>query len=273
MSRTAFLHRITIYPVKSLDGITVESAVVSKNGCLIHDREYAIFDRNGKYVNGKSNERIYALRASFDLSNELMVLSDSAGKKKDTFHLKKDLGKLNSWLSDFFQEDVFFRQNGEGRFMDDPDLGHITLAGTNSYQTIGGWFGITANEEIRRRFRVTLEMEGFQSFEEDVLFSIPGKAVEFAIGEVRMLGVRPRERCIVPTRHPETGEVLHAFPKLFATKRKETLPQSSLLVNYGHYYYFSVDVVVPSSEAGKVLRTGDVLEMKGVCDFISGRGV
>ncbi|MBK7307132.1 MAG: MOSC N-terminal beta barrel domain-containing protein [Chitinophagaceae bacterium] len=49
--------RITIYPVKSLDGISLQKAQIGNGGCLVHDREYAILDSNGKFVNGKSNER------------------------------------------------------------------------------------------------------------------------------------------------------------------------------------------------------------------------
>ena len=39
-----YLSRITIYPIKSLDGQDVDEAVVLRTGALAHDREYCLID-------------------------------------------------------------------------------------------------------------------------------------------------------------------------------------------------------------------------------------
>ncbi|MBK6772560.1 MAG: hypothetical protein IPG78_10635 [Ignavibacteria bacterium] len=66
-------------------------------------------------------------------------------------------------------------------------------------------------EEARKRFRATVEIDGVPAFWEDHLFSNEGKRIEFKIGDVTLFGISPRARCVVPTRNPETGEVIHAF--------------------------------------------------------------
>jgi uncharacterized protein YcbX len=40
---------------------------VLKSGALKGDREFAIFDESGHFVNGKRNDQVYALRSEFDL--------------------------------------------------------------------------------------------------------------------------------------------------------------------------------------------------------------
>jgi uncharacterized protein YcbX len=258
-----YLQRISIYPVKSLDGISPETAVVSESGCLKWDREFAIFDKEGKYVNGKSHPGIHLLRAEFNMDDHEMVLSGPENMNRSSFHLQEDRKEIDAWLSDFFNQQVSLLQNQEGKFMDDPDLGHVTVAGTASFNSVSSWFSITDPEEVRRRLRVTLEISGLDAFAEDGLFADKGRVVRFKIGDVNMLGMRPRERCVVPTRHPETAQVTHAFPKIFAEKRKASLPDASLLESYGHYYYFSVDAVIPGTEAGKMIKVGDELTILG----------
>ncbi|MBK9571056.1 MAG: MOSC N-terminal beta barrel domain-containing protein [Chitinophagaceae bacterium] len=53
------LSNITIYPVKSLDGITLQKAVITEGGCLLHDREYALADNKGNFIIGKSNPLVH----------------------------------------------------------------------------------------------------------------------------------------------------------------------------------------------------------------------
>ncbi|MBL0095167.1 MAG: hypothetical protein IPP46_00815 [Bacteroidetes bacterium] len=36
-----------------------------------------------------------------------------------------------------------------------------------------------------------------------------------------------------------------------------------MLASYGHYYYFSVDAVIPGTESGKVIKVGDELTILG----------
>ena len=50
--------KICVYPIKSLDGVEVRKAKVLQSGALEYDRQFAIFDEQGKYVNAKRYAKI-----------------------------------------------------------------------------------------------------------------------------------------------------------------------------------------------------------------------
>ncbi|MEP7232663.1 MAG: MOSC N-terminal beta barrel domain-containing protein [Ginsengibacter sp.] len=257
------LSRITIYPVKSLDGISVDKVTISEGGCLLHDREYAMTDEKGHFINGKSNSLVHSLRSFYDLENETIALRPTDKESWAHFNLQKDKSAIQLYLSYYFGEKIFLVQNRTGRFLDIPDISGATILSTSTLQEVSGWFNITDLDETRRRLRATIEIENVPSFWEDHLFSKEGTGIEFKIGDVTMFGMQPRERCVVPTRNPETGEVTHAFPKSFAKQRASTLPQWSALANYRHYYYLSVDCNIPSTEIGKTIQIGEEIKIIG----------
>jgi uncharacterized protein YcbX len=61
----------------------------------------------------------------------------------------------------------------------------------------------------------------------------------------------------VPSRHPETGEMIHGFQKTFSEKRKATLPAWVKTTRFNHFYRLSINTRVSSSETGKYLHLGD----------------
>lgn len=255
--------RITIYPVKSLDGVSLQNAQIGNGGCLKHDREYAIVDSNGKFVNGKSNSLVHLLRSVVDFENETISFKHESEDIWNSFHLQKNTTAINEFLSAFFKMPVTLIRNTEGEFLDVPVQSGVTVLSGASLKTVTTWYNDMDMEETRKRFRATIEITGAPAFWEDKLFLEEGTAIEFKIGEVAIYGISPRARCVVPTRHPQTGEVIHGFPKIFAQQRTKTLPQWSTLTDYGHAYYLSVDCFIPASEFGKCIAVGDELTIIG----------
>ena len=255
--------RITIYPVKSLDGILVQKAQIGNGGSLIHDREYAIIDSNGKYVNGKSNERVHLLRSAIDFESEVISLRHESETAWNYFHLQKDKAALDEFLSAFFEMQVMLHKNTMGEFLDIPVQSGVTVLSTASLKAVGCWFNNMDMEETRKRFRATIELTAVPAFWEDKLFLEEGKAIEFKIGDIILQGISPRARCIVPTRHPETGEAIHGFQKTFAKQRTANLPPWSTLDDYNHGYYLSVDCYIPPSEFRKWIAVGDEVLITG----------
>jgi uncharacterized protein YcbX len=158
---------------------------------------------------------------------------------------------------------VTFQKNSKGRFLDIPEKSGVTVLSTASLETVGGWYNDMQLEETRKRFRATIEIANVPAFWEDRLFYQDGIAVEFKIGKVILYGMSPRARCVVPTRHPLTGEVIHAFQKSFAIQRAASLPDWSTLRDYGHTYYLSVDCYIPVTEFGKWIEVGDEIKVTG----------
>lgn len=255
------VNRITIYPVKSLDGVSLQSTRI-ENGCLLHDREYAMLDSEGNFINGKSNPLVHLLRSKVDFENKMITFRHNSATTWETFHLEEERTTIDNYLSGFFKIKTTLQKNTEGQFMDIPGIAGVTVLSASSIQTVAGWFNRDI-EETRKRFRATIEITGVPAFWEDHLFAEEGTAIEFKIAESTFVGISPRARCVVPTRQPETGEVIHAFPKIFAKHRKENLPQWSSLDDYGHGYYLTVNCYIPPGESGKWISVGDSVRIIG----------
>jgi len=267
MKDEPILSVITIYPVKSLDGVSLQKAMITEGGCLFHDREYAISDEEGNFITGKTNVLVHSLRSTIDFENETISFRLQHETAWNQFHLQKEISLIQSYLADYFGVPIFFQKNSTGRFLDIPDISGVTVLSTASLRSVSGWFGAMDLIETRKRFRATIEIEGVPAFWEDHLFSKSGSGIEFKIGDVTMFGMSPRARCVVPTRNPETGEVIHALPKLFAKQRASTLPEWSTLNDFGHHYYLSVDCFIPPTEVGKFINTGDQITIVGERKF------
>lgn len=260
-----YLAKILLYPIKSLDGVEVEQTKVLATGALECDREFAITDRQGKFVNGKRNEKIHLLRASYPSSfeglNRTISLQIPGQKSQQVFHLDEERQALAATLSDFFGFAVSLEQNSAIGFPDDRNSPGPTIISTATLIEVASWFPGLSVDEIRRRMRANIEIGGVEPFWEDRLFSEQGDLVPFQIGTVRFLGVNPCQRCIVPTRNPDSGEAYPNFQKIFVEKRQATLPSWVASSRFNHFYRLSVNTRLSSSEAGKTLQIGDVIEI------------
>ena len=259
--------RITIYPVKSLDGVSLQKGLIVKGGCIEHDREYVIADQEGNFIIGKTNPLVHSLRSSVDFGNGIISFRHKENASWNHFNLHNEKSAIDSYLSDFFKTPLTLQQNKEGRFLDIPDISGVTILSTESLKAVSTWFDNMDLEETRKRFRATIELEGTDAFWEDHLFSGEGTGIKFTLGEVTLFGMSPRARCIVPTRNPESGEAIHAFPKKFSKHRAATLPEWSRLKEFGHNYYLTVNCYIPATEVGKSIQIGDEATIVGEKKF------
>jgi MOSC domain-containing protein len=249
------LTRIIIFPIKSLDGISVESARFTAGGILEKDRVFAIYDVDGKVVNGKRTARIHDLRDAFDPEIREVRLWQ---KDESPMQFQLDnLPPLEKWLSEFFGFPVVIRQESEKGFPDDREAFGPTIVSEASLLEIQSWFPGLTLESLRRRFRANLELLGEKPFCEDILFGAAGELKPFQVGEVKFFGHNPCQRCVVPTRDPDNGQGVTGFQKTFMEQRKKTLPEWSNAQRFNHFYRFAINTSVPPSEVGKQLRVGD----------------
>jgi uncharacterized protein len=256
------LNRITIYPIKSLDGVTVNSATISAGGALMFDRRWAIVDADDKIINAKRTAKIQQLRSQFDLdlgSIDIHAIDDNI---THSFSLHNELPALAKWLSEFFGFPVSLIENAVNGFPDDPDAYGPTIVSTMTLETICTWFPDLTLDEIRRRFRTNLELGGVPAFWEDRLFTAPGAMVDFRLGDVQFQGINPCQRCVVPTRDSLTGNakgkatptVTAKFQQRFNQHRQDTLPDWVNPARFNHFYRLAVNTQIPIAEAGKLLQ-------------------
>jgi uncharacterized protein len=253
--RAVQMGRIIIFPIKSLDGFLAESARFTAGGILENDRIFAIYDDAGKVVNGKRTPRIHELRSAFDPQVREVRLSPN-GQTPQQFQLD-DRAPLEKWLSEFFGFAVVLRHETEKGFPDDREAFGPTIVSEASLRAIQGWFPELTVESARRRFRANLELVGEEPFCEDALFGAPGELKPFQIGGVNFFGHNPCQRCVVPTRDPDSAQQVPEFQKKFMLRRKETLPSWANAQRFNHFYRFAINTSVPPTEAGKELRVGD----------------
>lgn len=262
----SYIARLTIYPIKALDGVTATKVTVLKSGALQHDRKFAICDKMGRFVNGKRNSKVHLLRTSFDADLK-MVSIQVQGRQTQVFHLDQNRAELEVWLSDYFGFPVQVQQNSLTGFPDDTNSLGPTVISTATIETVASWFPGLDVDEMRSRLRANVEIDGVPPFWEDQLFAESGNVVQFQVGEVLFAGVNPCQRCVVLTRNHLTGEVYPNFQRVFIQKRKETLPQGVFASRFNHFYRLSVNTRIPPSEAGKILQIGDKVKIFSVPQY------
>ena len=191
------LDRITIYPVKSLDGLDVTEARVLPAGGLEHDRRWQLTDLEGRVLNAKRSPLFHAIRAEFELggaggtsdvprfgTHVIHLAIDPAAiaaraisgierltsLKPESFSLVPGPEGPCDWLSEVFGQAVLLVERADGGFPDDRDAPGPTLISTASLEAVAGWFRL-AVDECRRRFRANLEVGGCEAFWEDAVAS------------------------------------------------------------------------------------------------------
>jgi hypothetical protein len=256
-----YLAKILLYPVKSLDGVEVENARVLASGALQYDREFAIFDEQDRFVNGKRHTKIHLLRAQFALLNRTISLQMPDGDSQQIFHLDEERQALEATLSNFFEFAVTLRQNSLMGFPDDTHSLGPTVISTATLAEVASWFPGLSVDEMRCRMRANIEIDGVPAFWEDRLFSEQGNLVSFRVGNVDFFGVNPCQRCIVPTRNSYLGEAYPNFQKIFVTQRQATLPNWVASSPFNHFYRLSVNTQLHPSSAGKILQIGDDIDI------------
>src|SRR5688572_3286129 len=132
------LARILVYPIKSLDPIRVEHARVLASGALEFDRQWAIVDASGKFINGKRTPLVHRLRTSFDERIERVTFQFEG--RTASFHLSNELEALESWLSEVFGQSVRLLENAYGGFPDDTEAPGPTVISTATLETVASWF-------------------------------------------------------------------------------------------------------------------------------------
>jgi uncharacterized protein len=258
------LANIRLHPIKSLDPVSVTEARISPSGGLALDRVWALYSIDGRWVNGKRTPLIHHIRASYapDLrSVTLSVPADSRHIPPRTFAFPDAYAEAAEWFSVFFEQQIQVHYSPDG-FPDDTIANGPTIVSTASLQAVCDWFPGLCVDEMRERFRCSLEIQGVPAFWEDRLFGENERsAVRFTIGEVHFEGSNPCARCPVPPRDPRTGVVLEGFQKRFTQLRESTLPPWSPRERFDHFYRMTTNTRVASTEAGKLLRLHDSVSL------------
>ncbi len=225
------LSQINIYPVKSLDGYSPNSAIVEKRG-LQHDRRWTITDTEGVFMTQRTNGKMALLRATIEGDhlkisekknplNHLTIPVAMHGHDitveiwDDTVKAAKVSEAADKWLSSFLGKPchlVKMPEDIERRVDEDYNTGDdiVSFADGYPFLIIGEASLNDLNERLvdnnsseipplsMRRFRTNFVFSGGEPFQED-------QFKDFKIGDVDFQGVKNCARCVLTTRDPDTG--------------------------------------------------------------------
>jgi uncharacterized protein YcbX len=307
----ARIAEIVAYPLKSNDGVDLDRAKLGPTGALRGDRTYALVEAgvdpreasvgaNGDYVNGKREPAVHGLRASYELADPTdatptdatptdatptdatptaVTLSRPARPETETaaderrFALPEDGDALAAWIGDYLGYPVDLVREPDGGLPDDRAARGPTVVSRATLETVADWFdGVADATEMRRRLRPNVIVDDCPAFWEDRLFADRGEAVRFTAGDATLLGVNPCQRCVVPSRHPETGDEIDGFRETFIKHRRATLPDWTESDRFDHDFRLMVNTVVPEAQWGATLAVGDRVTIEETVELAEGDG-
>jgi uncharacterized protein YcbX len=252
--------RLRVYPVKSLDPYEPECASVLPAGGLSFDREFALVDDDGDYVNGKNERAVHRLRSSFEPPGTVRLQPNGAPDEVRTFDLDATDGRADAeaWLTDFFGYPVHVERNERGGFPDDTHAHGPTVVSTATVERVADWFDLSV-ENARRRLRANVEIGGVPAFWEDRCYPSDDRdhVVGFRVGGAEFEGVNPCQRCVVPSRDPDTGAELEGFNRRFIEHRAAEKPDWAGDAWFDHEFRLMVNTRVPESTVGDTVAIGD----------------
>jgi hypothetical protein len=256
----AYLAGISIYPVKSLEPVSLQHVRILRSGALDGDRAFALFDAAGNFVNGKRNALVHHLRSSYDPFTQVLRLGRADGAFTGEFHVERQRPELEAWLAEIFGQPITLKTNADVGFPDDLDCTGPTIVSTATLAEVASWFPGLDAASLRLRIRANLEIGGVPPFWEDRLYGVKGTLVRFGIGDCLFDGNNPCQRCAVPPRDPATGESYPNFAKIFVERRQQTLPDWAEKSRFSHFYRLAINTIVPAEQGSMVIKVGDEVQ-------------
>jgi len=254
------LSRLTLFPIKSLDGWWPAAAAVLPSGALAGDRAWALRTADGVLLNAKRSARLHTLRATFREAGRRVALA-APGVPPGEFLLDADTAALAGWLTAALGEPVSLDHDPFRGFPDDLEAPGPTLVSTATLAAVAEWFGLGL-DEARRRFRTNLEVGGVPAFWEDALAGeSPAAGARLRIGGAVWRAANVCQRCAVPARDSRGGEAQAGFQREFMRRREAALPAGAPRARFNHFYRLTLNLAPVTIAAGAVVRVGDAVEV------------
>jgi uncharacterized protein YcbX len=258
---------ITIYPIKSLGGISLKEAIVEERG-LQYDRRWVLADENNVFITQRQNEQMALIDVAID--EDGLVINHRLKRKvplkipflpqtveeqqitiwDDVVRGTRVSDEADVWFTSVLGKkcSLFYQPDGSIR-LTDPKYSitkeeHTSFSDGYPILVIGQASLDNLNERLdepvsMKRFRPNLVFMGGVAHVEDTW-------KYFTVGEAKLVGVKPCARCVLTTINPETAE-----------KGKEPLKTLTQYRNKNNKILFGQNLLVV--ETGKI-AVGDEIE-------------
>lgn len=260
------LSAITLYPVKSLAGISVTSWPVTKTG-LQYDRKWMLVDNAGQFLSQRKLPRMALIKTA--LTDNHLILSASGMEDlslpltptdgdiinstiwQDQYEARSVSREADQWLSSFLNQDCRLAyQTDEMIRHVDPDYGrhtdNVAFSDGFPFLIISENSLVSLNSEMQlnlpmTRFRPNLVISGCPGYAED-------SWREISIGTIDFRLPKPCSRCAIPTIDPETAQT-----------GKEPLRTLNRIRKWQNNVYFGQNAL--HDQCG-ILTEGDTVKVK-----------
>ncbi len=256
-----YLKSIIIYPIKSLDGVSVDVCKITALGALENDRRFMMVDGDGTRLNGKKFEMVTRIRCEYNLETMTVAMALPGKPKTEPLSLIENRQSIEHILGNYFGCAINLVEDTKKGFPDDVKANGPTIVSEASLDEVQKWYPELSVEQIKKRFRVNLIVGGVEPFWEDRLYGAVEEAVSFTIGDIHFSGINPCQRCVVPSRDSETGERTENFQKIFMQQREQTLPAWVDKNRFNHYYRFTTNTKVVRIVEPGFLSCGDIVTL------------
>ncbi len=259
------LNAITLYPVKSLAGISVSRWPVTKTG-LQYDRKWMVIDQDRQFLSQRKLPHMALIKTALTdshlilsapgMENLLLALAPVDGEIIDStiWHDQCDARRVSAeadqWLSHFLKQDCrLVYQPDEMIRPVDPDYGRATdnVAFSDGFPflIISENSLVSLNRDMQlnlpmTRFRPNLVISGCSAYAED-------SWREISIGGIDFRLPKPCSRCAVPTIDPDTAQ-----------SGKEPLTTLSRIRKWQNKVYFGQNAL--HNQCG-LLTVGDTVQV------------
>jgi uncharacterized protein YcbX len=214
------IHALTLYPVKSLAGIPVESFSLDDFGPA-GDRRWMIVDTERQFVTQRSNPKLALVKTRFDGADVVIIIpgegefllfpdaercevsvwrdqvSAVLGSNHASEALSRFCGKKMYFV--YMSDDVFRRVDPDWvpayRRVSFADGYPFLITSTASLEELNSRL---AHPVEMRRFRPNIVVSGAEPWDEDGWTAL-------VIGDVSLSLAKPCSRCIMTTVDPDTG--------------------------------------------------------------------
>lgn len=264
---------ITIYPIKSLGGISLQEAIVEQRG-LQYDRRWVLADENNVFITQRQNEQMALIDvaitetglqvthrlkriASLQIPFEPQTVAGGGVPHQQQITIWDDVvsairvsDEADAWFTTVLGKKCsLFYQPDDSIRLTDPKYSitkeeHTSFSDGYPILVIGQASLDELNAKLEepvsmKRFRPNLVFTGGEAHVEDTWRY-------FTVGDAKLVGVKPCARCVLTTINPETAE-----------KGKEPLRTLTQYRNVNNKILFGQNLLVV--ETGKI-SVGDEIE-------------
>ncbi|MBV6420085.1 MAG: putative protein YcbX [Ignavibacteriaceae bacterium] len=260
------LSEINIYPVKSLGGISLQSAEVEERG-LKHDRRWVLIDESNTFFTQRDFPEMALIKVTIEKDGlllehkkknypPLLIPFSFEHSKKDKVIIWKDTvvgefynAQIDEWFSEILSikchlvkmpestKRIVDKDYAENKIVSFADAFPFMIIGQSSLDELNSRMKI---QLPMNRFRTNFVFTGGKSFEED-------NWKKFKLGNLLFEAVKPCARCVITTTDQETAE-----------RFKEPLLTLSKFRNFNNKVLFGMNLVCES--IGKI-NVGDQITL------------